>query len=692
MGLWQNLRNNLFPDHASLEELARPRRRLTNLVLLLRETCRSIDRHQSLVVSSALAFKTLVALVPTLAISIAILSMLGAYTDAEGHTVTYSEEFISALAARLPDNPMISNLFDYVRVLSQKAASIAGVGFLLLFITAFSLLYSIEQVFNTIWQVRKARPLLNRAMAYLSTLIVVPVLIAFSVYLNSQLEAVALRVSGAVDRAERAIGDTMKHLSGAEKAGPSNPTEAQAAETNPAGTTAPGDTAAGDGVGGMDGASRKGMPPPPTPLGQHPIVHLPPKSAPTPADPVAPLGQEPAPDPDPPSPATAEPTAAPSPRSTAAIPDSPEGPLDTEVTPALPDDEGAPSHREGAPGPAADGDGRRRSVTADRPREPTIQPIEPKSIPTVASPSPASGAAASASRRFSATASAPDTVQNPYIRAALVASSLVVTCLAFAVLFYLIPNTQVKWGAALAGGVFTGVLVDGTKIGFRYYAIHASQNLEKIYGPVLLSIPLTLFWIWLLWTLVLIGAEISFTLQNFRDLAVRAEIERRGLAYRVYLAVRLVLGAGVRLRRGEHPETFLEELAEELRVPPYLLQELASRLQDRGLLRRLAGEGEAWLPAKDISALSLGEVVRAIQSDPLAVPEQPADVVQQHLGQLFHRIESNLHAELDCVTIAQLVDALEGPVEAPQRVLAEPMHPYPGSDQPAYLPEPPAPR
>lgn len=238
----------------------------------------------------------------------------------------------------------------------------------------------------------------------------------------------------------------------------------------------------------------------------------------------------------------------------------------------------------------------------------------------------------------------------------LTAASVMMTCLAMTALFYLMPNTVVRLRAALAGGVLSGLTFEIAKLLFRTYASHVVDNYTRIYGP-LLAIPLFLLWIWLVWIFILIGAEVAFTLQNFRDLAVRAELEKRGIQNRLYLAVRIVLRACRYFREGETPSEFVDCAAEELEVPPYMVRELVTALVDGNVLRQIIPEEESYVPAKDIHRLTVSEVIQAIQNDPLEVPAGSQDPVRARLARLFGRVNAAREETLGSVTFADLVES-----------------------------------
>lgn len=493
--------------------------------LLLVETRRSIHRHGAMILASALAYKSLLALVPMLAISLAFVAMLEPSNGPGEEGISYTESFIAVIKDKVPDSAGMQELIDAIRRFASNARAIAGIGFIFLFVTAYSLLSSAENAFNIIWQVTERRAVLQRLTSYLATLIVVPILMSLSVYCTARIASVTEQVVQVVGAAG------VLPLPSMEKGGQ--------------GATQP-----------VEGG-----------------VSLPDK----------------------PLPSTSE------------------------------------SQGESSTSPSSSPEDQETSQEAVRSLQdlPSLRASPPSPIVV---------------RKR----------QHPIVAVVLALFSIFSTCLALTCLYYFLPFTKVHLRAAVAGGIVAGVALDVIKIGFRYFAAYKGQALASIYGS-LLAVPLGLIWLWLIWVIVLFGAELAFTIQNFRDLAARAEIERSGISSRIYLGVRTVLRACLYFHRGENPLDLAERVAEELQTPPYLIREIIATLCRKEILRRVIPGEDAYLPAKDIAELTVGEVVRALQPEGFSVPSLPDSPLHQFLAQLFRQAHEAEAAILDKPTFAELV-------------------------------------
>ncbi len=86
------------------------------------------------------------------------------------------------------------------------------------------------------------------------------------------------------------------------------------------------------------------------------------------------------------------------------------------------------------------------------------------------------------------------------------------SCMAFSLLFIAVPNCKVRTSHAIYGAVVTTVLFESAKALFGILVAHSSYN--NVYGAFAI-IPLFLIWIYLLWMLILIGAEFVRSLETF---------------------------------------------------------------------------------------------------------------------------------------------------------------------------------
>ena len=74
-------------------------------------------------------------------------------------------------------------------------------------------------------------------------------------------------------------------------------------------------------------------------------------------------------------------------------------------------------------------------------------------------------------------------------------------------LYHYVPNTQVRWRHAIAGGVFVAAGIELAKIGLAWY-VGSMPTYSKVYGAFA-TVPILLLWIYVGWVIVLWGAVIA---------------------------------------------------------------------------------------------------------------------------------------------------------------------------------------
>lgn len=88
------------------------------------------------------------------------------------------------------------------------------------------------------------------------------------------------------------------------------------------------------------------------------------------------------------------------------------------------------------------------------------------------------------------------------------------TWLAFTLTYMLVPNRKVRLWHALVGALVSALLFSAAKTGFVIFVSRASFNV--IYDT-LATIPIFLFWVYLVWIVILLGASLAASLTTFDE-------------------------------------------------------------------------------------------------------------------------------------------------------------------------------
>ncbi|MEM7446066.1 MAG: YihY family inner membrane protein [Pseudomonadota bacterium] len=103
----------------------------------------------------------------------------------------------------------------------------------------------------------------------------------------------------------------------------------------------------------------------------------------------------------------------------------------------------------------------------------------------------------------------------PFIDTVAVVLPVLLQIAGFALLYWIIPNRSVRWRDAAIGGLVAGILFEVAKRGFAFY-LTSFPVYQTLYGA-LAAIPIFLVWLYLVWSITLMGAVVSASLPDWRS-------------------------------------------------------------------------------------------------------------------------------------------------------------------------------
>ena len=202
-----------------------------------------------------------------------------------------------------------------------------------------------------------------------------------------------------------------------------------------------------------------------------------------------------------------------------------------------------------------------------------------------------------------------------------------VVSLGFALVYKLMPNTQVDWQAAIAGGAVGGCL--WLLVNFFNAANMARViSMSKLYGSLAI-IPVFLIGIYMSWLIVLFGAQVAYAIQNrkiyFQEKRADA-VNQRG---RELTALRIMMRISHRFDQKTPAPTILE-LADQLAVSSRLVARILHALIEAKLVVEVADEDPCFTPARPLEAITCDDVIRALRvgvgkDDEIEASKQPGD-------------------------------------------------------------------
>ena len=184
--------------HVFVDSLARFPWKST--ALTLRQRFR--EDHLGLTASS-LTFTTTIALVPLLTVVLAVFTAFPMFAKFQD---VLQKWLIDSL---IPDN-IARQVLGYLTQFAGKANRLGAAGLAALVITALTLVFTIDRTLNTIWRVRRPRPLGQRMLIYWAAITVGPLLLGASLSITSYVLTASREVVDGLPGGLRLLLDTLE--------------------------------------------------------------------------------------------------------------------------------------------------------------------------------------------------------------------------------------------------------------------------------------------------------------------------------------------------------------------------------------------------------------------------------------------------------------------------------------------------
>ena len=173
-----------------------------NTALTLRERF-SEDRLG--LTASSLTFTTTIALVPLFTVVLAVFTAFPMFAQ-------FQETLQQWLIESLIPETIARQVLGYLTQFAGQASRLGGVGLGVLFLTALALILTIDRTLNSIWRVRKARPLGQRVLVYWALMTLGPLVLAISLSATSYALSTSQGLVEGVPGGLRLLLDTLQFL------------------------------------------------------------------------------------------------------------------------------------------------------------------------------------------------------------------------------------------------------------------------------------------------------------------------------------------------------------------------------------------------------------------------------------------------------------------------------------------------
>ena len=220
--------------------------------------------------------------------------------------------------------------------------------------------------------------------------------------------------------------------------------------------------------------------------------------------------------------------------------------------------------------------------------------------------------------------------------------SLVVVWAAFALLYFVIPNTTVRFASALPAGIVAGTVFMLFQWGYVYLQ-QMMTSYNAIYGSFA-ALPLFLLWVQYSWTILLFGGELSFAYQNIDKFdeereSMRIDYDSRrkiALAAMTVIVGRFIEGSGA---------VSIGEIRRRLDLPTRIVNSVLGLLVEAGELIVLPPEKKneeaCFVPSRDPASFTVMGVLEAVDGVGANLRELDAEGVVKRLDNEWERLKAD---------------------------------------------------
>ncbi|MEY4121424.1 MAG: hypothetical protein RLZZ457_262 [Pseudomonadota bacterium] len=180
---------------------------------------------------------------------------------------------------------------------------------------------------------------------------------------------------------------------------------------------------------------------------------------------------------------------------------------------------------------------------------------------------------------------APDTMGN--LRGLFSTLEFMLLAWGVSALYRYVPYTQVRWSHALVGGVWVAAATEIARNVLAYY-FGKMPTYSVVYGAFA-TVPILLVWIYLAWSIVLIGAVLVANLPSLLGGIAR---DGRSVGWRFQLALEVLQRLQL-ARATQERGASLMQLCEDLKLDPLQLEEVLATLVDLDWIARLSESVDA---------------------------------------------------------------------------------------------------
>jgi membrane protein len=236
------------------------------------------------------------------------------------------------------------------------------------------------------------------------------------------------------------------------------------------------------------------------------------------------------------------------------------------------------------------------------------------------------------------------------------AAGVVLVILMFSLVYFVLPNTEVKYRNAWKAGVVAGIGFSIFQIAYVWIQGNLSAY-NAIYGTFA-AIPLFLMWLQASWQILLFGGELSFAMQNIHDFVAEREAQDVSYDNRCKIMVAAMVIIIRNYLNGEGLST-AERIAAEIGVPVRTIRDVTNELEDDGLVLFVQSDPSdkagGMAPARDPRSIRFFDVVAAVTGHGGEMPHLRDTPLMSRIDTTYRKVQGDVDTSKDNVFLVDLI-------------------------------------
>ncbi|NLG34013.1 MAG: YihY family inner membrane protein [Lentisphaerae bacterium] len=231
--------------------------------------------------------------------------------------------------------------------------------------------------------------------------------------------------------------------------------------------------------------------------------------------------------------------------------------------------------------------------------------------------------------------------------------SFAILWLAIGFLYVFVPNTRVRMRPALVSSLITTVVFLGWMRVFTVMQVGVARY-NAIYGAFA-AVPVFLFWMYVTWVILLLGAELTFAMQNSDTFQLESAADSASMRSRILVALMILRRAGLVMERGQGVFD-ASVFARKNKAPIRLINSVVGLLVRQGYLAQVASRDAGYVLMRSPEAIRIRDLVGELLREGGGHPEVDESLkLDVPLKDTMGRIEEGLVQGFGDQTLADMV-------------------------------------